>query len=119
MGDTRIDERFDALASEIHDWVESALSLGPGHFPGELLHDLRDLTDALAELADERGEDARELGLELFCDPEMAEVVGRFSRVRAVLTEALGRRMVEQIEEAGKSEFDDLGVAEDDEDDDG
>lgn len=115
MRDTRTDERYDVLASEIHDWVESALSLGPGHFPGELLHDLTDLTDATTDLAEERGEDARDLAVELFSTPEMAEVSQRFSRVRAVLTEAWGRGAVEQIEEAGRSEFDEFGSEDDDE----
>jgi hypothetical protein len=98
MADSRVDERFDELVSQVHDWVESAVALDEGHFPSELLSDLRDLIEELKEyLEDEAGR--RDEVLELFVSPEMAEVMTRFPRVRRLLESAWGSQLTEMIEE--------------------
>lgn len=103
MNDTRAEERFDALAGQVHEWVESAVALDAGHFPNELLNDLEDLTQELkAFLEDEESStyDRRDIG-ELFVTPEMAEVMQRFPRVRRVMERAWGSQLTELIEEEG------------------
>ena len=45
MSDPQLDQRFDSLAVQVHDWTESAVALDEGHFPSELLSDLRDLIE--------------------------------------------------------------------------
>jgi hypothetical protein len=53
MADSKADARFDALVSQVHDWTESAVALDEGHFPGELLSDLRDLIEELKAFLEE------------------------------------------------------------------
>ena len=98
MADSRVDERFDELVSQVHDWVESAVALDEGHFPSELLSDLRDLIEELKEYLDEEP-GRRDEVLELFVSPEMAEVMARFPRVRRLLESAWGTQLTEMIEE--------------------
>jgi hypothetical protein len=103
MSDSRLDARFDALAAQVHDWVESAVALDEGHFPSELLSDLRDLIDELKGFLedDDTGTYKRSHVMELFVTPEMAEVVSRFPRVRRSLESAWGAQITELIEEEG------------------
>ena len=110
MPESRDDERFDQLVSQVHDWVESAVALDEGHFPSELISDLRDLIDELKEfLVEDPGR--RDEVLELFVSPEMAEIMHRFPRVRRLLESAWGSGLTDQIEEES-------GFDPDDEDDD-
>ena len=111
MPESREDERFDQLVSQVHDWVESAVALDEGHFPSELLSDLRDLIEELKEYLEEEGAGRREEVLEVFVSPEMAEIMHRFPRVRRLLESAWGSGLTDQIEE--ESGFD----PDDDEDD--
>ncbi|MFL5538373.1 MAG: hypothetical protein ACJ8J0_05245 [Longimicrobiaceae bacterium] len=111
MPESRDDERFDQLVSQVHDWVESAVALDEGHFPSELLSDLRDLIEELKEYLEEEGAGRREEVLEVFVSPEMAEIMHRFPRVRRLLESAWGSGLTDQIEE--ESGFD----PDDDEDD--
>jgi hypothetical protein len=103
MTDSRVEARFDALAAQVHDWVESAVALDEGHFPSELLSDLRDLIDELKAFLedDDTGTYKRADVVELFVTPEMAEVVSRFPRVRRSLESAWGSQITERIEEEG------------------
>jgi hypothetical protein len=111
MPESKDDERFDQLVSQVHDWVESAVALDEGHFPSELLSDLRDLIEELKEYLEEEGAGRREEVLEVFVSPEMAEIMHRFPRVRRLLESAWGSGLTDQIEE--ESGFD----PDDDEDD--
>lgn len=115
MSDARVDARFDALVSQVHDWVESAVALDEGHFPSELLSDLRDLIEELkAFLDEESGDYKRSDVVELFVTPEMAEIMARFPRVKRLLESAWGTQLTELIEEeAGGFELD----SDDDDDD--
>jgi hypothetical protein len=99
MADSKVDERFDDLVSQVHDWTESAVALDEGHFPSELLSDLRDLISDLKEYLDEEGEGRRDEVLESFATPEMAEVVQRFPKVRRLLEGAWGSTLTEMLEE--------------------
>jgi hypothetical protein len=99
MADSREDERFDQLVSQVHDWVESAVALDEGHFPSELLSDLRDLIEELKEYLEDEGAGRREEVLEVFVSPEMAEIMHRFPRVRRLLESAWGSGLTDQIEE--------------------
>lgn len=107
----RDEEKFDMLVSQVHDWVESAVALDEGHFPSELLSDLRDLIEELKDFLDEEGKGRREEVLELFVSPEMAEVMTRFPRVRRLLESAWGTQLTDMIEEES-------GFISDDDDDD-
>jgi hypothetical protein len=98
MADSRVDERFDELVSQTHDWVESAVALDEGHFPTELLSDLRDLIEELKEFLEDEGDRRGEV-LELFVSPEMAEIMTRFPRVRRLLESAWGSQLTEMIDE--------------------
>ena len=111
MPESRDDERFDQLVSQVHDWVESAVALDEGHFPSELLSDLRDLIEELKEYLEHEGAGRRDEVLEVFVSPEMAEIMHRFPRVRRLLESAWGSGLTDQIEE--ESGFD----PDDDEDD--
>jgi hypothetical protein len=111
MANSRVDERFDELVSQVHDWVESAVALDEGHFPSELLSDLRDLIDELKDYLEDEGVGRRDEVLELFISPEMAEVMQRFPRVRRLLESAWGSQLTEMIEEES-------GFNPDDDDDD-
>ena len=101
MAETRDDERFDQLVSQVHDWVESAVALDEGHFPSELLSDLRDLIEELKAFLDDddSSEYTRNDVLEIFITPEMGEVMHRFPRVRRLLESAWGSQLTELIEE--------------------
>jgi hypothetical protein len=110
MAESREDERFDLLVSQVHDWVESAVALDEGHFPSELISDLRDLIDELKEYLEEEPARRDEV-LELFVSPEMAEIMHRFPRVRRLLESAWGSHLTDMIEEES-------GFDPDDEDDD-
>ena len=112
MADSRADERFDQLVSEVHDWVESAVALDAGHFPSELLSDLRDLIDEVKDFLEDEGADRRNEVLEIFISPEMAEVMQRFPRVRRLLESAWGSQLTDTIEEEGAGY-----ISEDDDDD--
>ncbi|HKP76287.1 MAG TPA: hypothetical protein VJT67_12240 [Longimicrobiaceae bacterium] len=111
MADSRDDERFDQLVSQVHDWVESAVALDEGHFPSELLSDLRDLIEELKDFLADEGVGRRDEVLEVFVSPEMAEIMHRFPRVRRLLESAWGSNLTDMIEE--ESGFD----PDDDEDD--
>jgi hypothetical protein len=105
-----MDQQLDALTAQLHDWTESALSLDEGHFPRELLNELEDLISELKTLMDEHPSESDRRGItEQFVNPEMAEVVDRFPRVRRVLERALGSEFLEQLQEEGDgfSGFDD------------
>jgi hypothetical protein len=101
MSDSRAEQKFDGLVSQVHDWVESAVALDEGHFPSEMLSDLRDLIEELKAFLedDESGKYARGDVTEIFVSPEMAEVMGRFPRVRRLLESAWGSQLIEQIDE--------------------
>jgi hypothetical protein len=116
MRNERAEERFDELVSQVHDWVESAVALDAGHFPNELLSDLRDLIEDLKTFLDEdEGANYKRSDVtELFVTPEMAEVMERFPRVRRLLESAWGSQLTDLIEEEGTG-FEPL---DDDEDDD-
>lgn len=107
MPDSRDDERFDQLVSQVHDWVESAVALDEGHFPSELLSDLRDLIEELKEYLEDEGAGRRDEVLEVFVSPEMAEVMHRFPRVRRLLESAWGSGLTDQIEEESGFDPDD------------
>ena len=111
MADSRVEERFDELVSQVHDWVESAVALDEGHFPSELLSDLRDLIDDLKEFLEDEPKRRDEV-LELFVSPEMAEVMHRFPRVRRLLESAWGSQLTEMIEEEASA----FGGEDDDDD---
>jgi hypothetical protein len=116
MSDSRVDQRFDELVSQVHDWVESAVALDEGHFPSELLSDLRDLIEELKAFLedDDSSEYTRNDVLETFVTPEMGEVMHRFPKVRRLLESAWGSQLTELIEEESAG-FDPEG---DDDDDD-
>ncbi len=113
MNDPQMDQRFDALAVQVHEWTESAVALDEGHFPTELLSDLEDLIDELKGFLDEAGEsyDRKDI-TELFVTPEMAEVIQRFPRVRRQLERAWGSQLTDLIEEEGEG----FATLDDDED---
>ncbi|HET6233256.1 MAG TPA: hypothetical protein VFE05_24480 [Longimicrobiaceae bacterium] len=118
MSNARAEERFDSLVSQVHDWVESAVALDEGHFPSELVNDLKDLIDELKGfLEDDEGANYKRSDVtELFVTPEMAEIMARFPRVKRLLESAWGAQLTDLIEEEGagyESPDDD-----DDEDDD-
>jgi hypothetical protein len=116
MSDSRVDQRFDELVSQVHDWVESAVALDEGHFPSELLSDLRDLIEELKAFLedDDSSSYSRNDVLEIFVTPEMGEVMHRFPKVRRLLESAWGSQLTELIEEESAG-FDPEG---DDDDDD-
>lgn len=101
MSDSRVEQKFDDLVSQVHDWVESAVALDEGHFPSELLSDLRDLIEELKAFLedDETNAYSRNDVLETFVTPEMGEVMGRFPKVRRLLESAWGSTLTDQIEE--------------------
>lgn len=110
MKNRDLDERFDALAVQLHDWTESAVALDEGHFPSEMLSDLDDLIGDLKAFLDEAEESyERKDVTELFVSPEMAEVIQRFPKVRRYIERAWGAQVTELIEEegAGFGELDD------------
>lgn len=114
MKGVTMEERFDALAAQVHEWTESAVALDEGHFPTELLRDLEDLIEELKALLDE-GDSSYDRSdiTELFVTPEMADVIQRFPRVRRVLERSWGAQLTDLIQEEA-SGFEGL----DDEDDD-
>lgn len=113
MNKSKTDQQFDALAAQVHDWTESAVALDEGHFPNELLQELEDLTEELKTFLEEEEADyGPDDVTELFVTPEMAEVIGRFPRVRRLVEEAWGSQLIDMIEEEGSG----LGTLDDDED---
>jgi hypothetical protein len=116
MSDSKVDQRFDELVSQVHDWVESAVALDEGHFPSELVSDLRDLIEELKAFLDddESSEYTRNDVLEIFITPEMGEVMHRFPKIRRLLESAWGSQLTDLIDEESMG-FDPEG---DDDDDD-
>jgi hypothetical protein len=111
MSNPQMDQRFDTLAVQVHEWTESALALDEGHFPSELLSDLDDLNDELKAFLDEEDSGYGKNDVtELFISPEMAEIVHRFPRVRRHIERAWGSQLMELIDEEGE------GFASDEED---
>ena len=102
MSNRDLDQRFDALAVQLHEWTEAAVALDEGHFPSEMLSDLDDLIEDLKGFLDEASEsyDRKDV-TELFISPEMAEVIERFPKVRRYIERAWGSQLMEQIEEEG------------------
>ncbi|MDR0786526.1 MAG: hypothetical protein LBG44_01430 [Gemmatimonadota bacterium] len=98
-----MEQQLDALTAQLHEWTESALALDEGHFPRELLNELEDLISELKALMDENLSEKDQRGVtEQFVNPEMAEVVERFPRVRRMLERALGSDFMEQLQEEGE-----------------
>ena len=97
---SQAEERFDALAAQVHEWTESAVALDEGHFPNEMVSDLQDLIEELKAFLEDEGADFdRRDVTELFVTPEMAEIVDRFPRVRRMLESAWGSRLMDLIAE--------------------
>ena len=95
-----MNQQLDVLTAQLHEWTESALALDEGHFPRELLNELEDLISELKALMDENpNEIDRRSVTEEFVNPEMAEVVERFPKVRRVLERALGSEFMEMLQE--------------------
>jgi hypothetical protein len=108
-----MNQQLDALTAQLHEWTESALSLDEGHFPRELLNELEDIISELKSLIDEDpAEFDRASFTQEFVNPEMAEVVERFPKVRRVLERALGSEFVEQLAEESEG----FGSLDDDDD---
>lgn len=108
-----MDQQLDALTAQLHDWTESALALDEGHFPRELLNELEDIISELKALIEEFPSEIDRRGVtEQFVNPEMAEVVERFPKVRRLLERALGSEFMEQLQEEGEG----FGPLDDDED---
>lgn len=114
MKGVTMNERFDALAAQVHEWTESAVALDEGHFPNELLRDLEDLIEELKALVEEEGSSYdRSDVTEIFVSPEMAEIIERFPRVRRMIERAWGSQLTDLIEEEAAG-FEALGEDEDD-----
>jgi hypothetical protein len=108
-----MDHQLDALTAQLHEWTESALSLDEGHFPRELLNELEDVISELKALMDENPAEYDRRGItDQFVNPEMAEVVERFPRVRRLMERALGSEFIEQLQEESES----FGGLDDDDD---
>ncbi len=108
-----MDQQLDILTAQLHDWTESALALDEGHFPRELLNELEDIISELKTVMDENAEEIdRRSVTEQFVNPEMAEVVERFPKVRRLLERALGSEFMEQLQEEGEG----FGTLDDDDD---
>lgn len=115
MNDPQMDQRFDSLAVQVHDWTDSAVALDEGHFPNELLNELSDLIDELKAFLEDAAESYKRSDVtELFVTPEMAEVIQRFSRVRRQLERAWGSQLTDLIQEEGEG----FGGLDEEEDDD-
>ena len=100
MSSAQAEGRFDDLAAQVHDWVDSAVALDEGHFPQEMLSELRDLITELQEFLEEEGQRyTRRDVTELFITPEMGDVITRFPRVRRLLENAWGSQLTDLIEE--------------------
>jgi hypothetical protein len=108
-----MDHQLDAVTAQLHDWTEAALALDEGHFPRELLNELEDIITELKALIDERSDESERREItDQFANPEMAEVVQRFPRVRRLMERALGSEFVEQLQEEGEG----YGGSDDEED---
>lgn len=95
-----MDQQLDAITAQLHEWTEAALALDEGHFPRELLNELEDIVGELKAVMEENAADFDRNGFtEQFVNPEMAEVVERFPRVRRLLERALGNEFLEQLAE--------------------
>lgn len=98
-----MDAELDAVTAQLHDWTEAALALDEGHFPRELLNELEDIVGELKTLLEEHPSEEDRRGVtDQFVNPEMAEVVERFPRVRRLLERALGSEFLEQLQEEGE-----------------
>ena len=98
-----MDPQLDAVTAQLHDWMEAALALDEGHFPREMLNELEDIVGELKSLLDDNLSDYdRRAVTDQFVNPEMAEVVERFPRVRRLLERALGGEFMEQLQEEGE-----------------
>jgi hypothetical protein len=119
MNNPQAEQHFDSLVAQLHDWTESAVALDAGHFPAEMLRDLEDLIDELKGVLEDSDDYQQDDITELFVTPEMAEVIGRFPRVRRMIDRAWGPKLTGMIEEegAGFGGFDDEEEEEDDDDD--
>jgi len=103
MNDPQMDQRFDTLAVQVHDWTDSAVALDEGHFPNEMLNELSDLIDDLKVFLEDAGPAyGRAEITELFVTPEMAEIIQRFPRVRKQLERAWGAQLTDLIHEEGE-----------------
>ncbi len=108
-----MDQQLDVITAQLHEWTESALALDEGHFPRELLNELEDLISELKTLMEDNLSDLDRRSItDQFVNPEMAEVVERFPRVRRMLERALGSEFMEQLQEEGEG----FGVLDDDDD---
>lgn len=95
-----MDQHLDQITAQLHEWTESALALDEGHFPRELLNELEDIVAELKAVMEDTATDFdRQEVTEQFVNPEMAEVVGRFPKVRRLLERALGSEFLEQLAE--------------------
>lgn len=119
MNNPQAEQQFDSLVAQLHDWTESAVALDAGHFPAEMLRDLEDLIDELKGVLEDSDDYQQDDITELFVTPEMAEVIGRFPRVRRMIDRAWGAKLTGMIEEegAGFGGFDEEDEEEDDDDD--
>jgi hypothetical protein len=94
-----MDQELEALTGQLLDWTESALALDEAHFPRELLNELEDIITELKALMDDIPDFDRRAVTDQFVNPEMAEVVERFPRVKRLLERALGSEFMEQLQE--------------------
>lgn len=108
-----MDQQLDAVTAQLHEWTEAALALDEAHFPRELLSELEDIVAELKALMDEESlEFDRRDVIEQFVNPEVAEVVERFPKIRRLLERALGSEFLDQLAEEAEG----FSVGDDDED---
>lgn len=95
-----MDQEFDAITSQLHEWTEAALALDAGHFPRELINELEDIVAEMkALIEDHDSDDFRQDFASEFVNPEMAEVATRFPKVSRMLERVLGAEFIEELEE--------------------
>lgn len=94
-----MDQEYDAVTSQLHEWTEAALALDAGHFPRELINELEDIVAEMKALIDNADSDEfrHDLASE-FVNPEMAEVATRFPKVSRMLERVLGSDFIEELE---------------------
>ena len=94
-----MDQEFDAITSQLHEWTEAALALDAGHFPRELVNELEDIVAEMKAFIEDQDSDEvrQELATE-FVNPEMAEVATRFPKVSRMLERVLGAEFIEELE---------------------
>lgn len=104
MKATRPEQRFDELAAQLTEWVESAVALDVERFPRELMIELDDYIEEFrALLEDPSGPIKRQDILEVFVSPEMAEIAERYPRVRRSLEGAWGSQLTARLNEETES----------------